>query len=315
MEKAKYKYKLSILILCYNHEKYFKEAYESILKQKVNFSYEIIVGDDCSTDNSQKIIRKLLSNKKDTTLILRKKNIGATRNLFDMFSKSQGEYLTILESDDYWINENKLQRQIDFLDNNKDYICVSNKVCGINIDKKQSKSYPLWVKNDTQTTMRDFLNNKYFSSSGSMYRNNFSTLMDNEKFKNLFFTDRIVGDLVLCNFLLDNGKVFILNDAMQAYRIRNIKGESNYNSLRSGLQKSIDHIKILNSLDKYYNNKYDFKKIYNVWLSQAKFYSIINKESRKYKEIVTTIPKKYLNYFHFNCWKVYLSTIISKIKR
>ena len=111
--------KLTIIVLCYNHEKYLEEAINSIKKQKCNFNYEIIIGDDASTDNSQAIIRKITKDMANVTLVLRKKNIGATNNLYDLYMRSKGKYIIVLESDDYWLNQDKLQTQMDFLENNK----------------------------------------------------------------------------------------------------------------------------------------------------------------------------------------------------
>ena len=113
---------------------------------------------------------------KNVTLVLRNKNIGGTNNLYDLYMKSKGKYIIVLESDDYWLSETKLQTQIDFLDNNLEYIGVSNKIRGIDINGNIKKDYPLWIKKDIDCELDDFLNNKYFSLSATMYRNIFLDL-------------------------------------------------------------------------------------------------------------------------------------------
>lgn len=308
--------KLTIIVLCYNHEKYLEEAINSIKKQKCNFNYEIIIGDDASTDNSQEVIKKLTKNMKNVTLVLRNKNIGGTNNLYDLYMKSKGEYIIVLESDDFWLSENKLQTQIDFLEKNPEYIGVSNKIRGIDLNGRITKDYPLWIKKDTNCELNDFLNNKYFSLTATMYKNIFLDLKNDKKFKKLFLTDRIVGDIIICIYLLNLGKIKVLNLPLSAYRIRNDKKESNYNSIRSGIQKCKDHIKILNAIDEYYNNKINLKKIYNNWLSQGLYFSIRNKNIKEYKKLKKSIKNnKYIHYHNWNFWKIFLETLYNKIKR
>ncbi|MCF6185625.1 MAG: glycosyltransferase, partial [Bacteroidales bacterium] len=117
---------VSILMLTYNHEKFIAQAIESVLMQKVSFNYELIIGDDCSQDNTQKIIREYQKKHPDIIKpVLRTKNIGANNNFVDIFKKATGKYIALLEGDDYWTDPNKLQKQVDFLEANPEYGIVS----------------------------------------------------------------------------------------------------------------------------------------------------------------------------------------------
>jgi glycosyltransferase involved in cell wall biosynthesis len=109
--------KVSVLMITYNHEKYIAEAIESVLMQKVDFPYELIVGEDCSTDGTREIVREY--SRKYPEIIrahLRERNIGARENSRQVFFASQGNYLALLEGDDYWTSPRKLQIQADLLD-------------------------------------------------------------------------------------------------------------------------------------------------------------------------------------------------------
>lgn len=109
--------KLSVLITSYNHEKYIQEALESVLAQKTQFPFEIIVSDDCSTDNTRKILEDYQQRLPSMIRILpSEKNLGITKNLQRGLSACCGEYIAILEGDDYWISPLKLQKQVEFLD-------------------------------------------------------------------------------------------------------------------------------------------------------------------------------------------------------
>lgn len=117
---------VSIKNLVYNHEKYIAQALDGFLMQKTDFPFEVIVHDDASTDNSAQIIREY--EKKFPSII---KPIYETENQYSKHdgslgrivnSKLSGKYVALCEGDDYWIDENKLQMQVDFLESHPDYM-------------------------------------------------------------------------------------------------------------------------------------------------------------------------------------------------
>jgi glycosyltransferase involved in cell wall biosynthesis len=122
--------KVSVIVLSYNHEKFIRESLESILSQKTNFDFEILVGDDCSTDDSREVIKQLhKKHSKQLRLIFPPKNLGPNRNYLNCFMKSRGDYIAFCEGDDYWIDSDKLQKQVDFLDSQSDFggVCTNNR--------------------------------------------------------------------------------------------------------------------------------------------------------------------------------------------
>lgn len=119
---------VSIAMLTFNHAKYIREALDAILLQKVNFRYEVVVGDDCSSDETQNILKSYAQKYPDKfVLLLRKSNIGATKNYFDVLKHCKGKYIALLEGDDFWTDENKLQIQTDFLESNKNCDAVAHR--------------------------------------------------------------------------------------------------------------------------------------------------------------------------------------------
>jgi len=114
------KIKVSICVVTYNHEKYIHQCLQSIVSQNTNFSFEIIVGDDCSTDGTRLVIQEFLDKyPKIVKLISHDKNIGATANYLHVHDSATGEYIAHLDGDDYMLPM-KLQIQADFLDRNSD---------------------------------------------------------------------------------------------------------------------------------------------------------------------------------------------------
>ncbi len=105
---------LSVNMITYNHEKYIAQALDSVLMQKVDFKYEIVVGEDCSTDRTRTILLEYKEKYPHIfTLILHEKNVGAAKNVQAVDQACRGEYIAVLEGDDYWTDPNKLQTQVD----------------------------------------------------------------------------------------------------------------------------------------------------------------------------------------------------------
>lgn len=115
--------KVSILVCSYNHERFIKHTLQSIADQKTNYSYEIIVADDASTDRTQQIIREFKKKHPDIMkkTILRTKNVGIGSNYYEALCLAEGEYLAICDGDDYWVDDEKLEKQISFLEANREY--------------------------------------------------------------------------------------------------------------------------------------------------------------------------------------------------
>lgn len=108
--------KASVIIVTYNHERYIEKAIEGIRIQKDFPEFEIILCDDHSTDNTVAIATGLLKDFKHVQIHAYEENLGITKNYQRAFSLCKGEYIFVLEGDDYWIDPNKMQRQVEFLD-------------------------------------------------------------------------------------------------------------------------------------------------------------------------------------------------------
>lgn len=283
---------LSVIIISYNQKKYIKDAIESVINQKTNYKYEIILADDCSPDGTGKICEdyakkypKLIKNLK------REKNLGATTNSFTACCKAKGKYIAILEGDDYWCNENKLQIQIDFLESHAEYIAVSHLQKGISEGNQNIGLFPSWVKRDCDVNMNDFLNEKLFSETSSIFKN----IYLDDKLKNdiqqLASFSREVGDYQKCILLLSLGKVRVINEAMMVYRA--FHNSNNYNSRYNLEEICIQHIEITKRLDNFFQSKYCFFPKYSRYFSLALSYEILHFNFENLGKIVSQIPKKH----------------------
>ena len=133
---------VSILCAVYNHEKYLHQCLEGFLKQKTNFNYEVIIHDDASTDSSVDIIQEYVSKYPDIIKPIYQKENQYSKGIqiFKiMYQTARGKYMAYCEGDDYWIDENKLQTQIELLENHPEYSASTHNEIVVDIN---SVPYP-----------------------------------------------------------------------------------------------------------------------------------------------------------------------------
>jgi len=167
--------KLSVVIPTYNFENYIEECLESVVSQETNFDYEIIIRDDFSQDNTVDIIKKYQKKYDNIFYIPANKNIGFHKSIRLLLDYCRGEYISYIDGDDYWINKNKLQKDVDFLEKNKDYSMVfSGYWFQINEDKSKLNLNYWWgiPKNIKDiVTKDDLLTGNLITSSSRTFRN------------------------------------------------------------------------------------------------------------------------------------------------
>ncbi len=114
---------VSVCVTTYNHAPFLENSLISILTQETSFPFELIIGDDCSSDNTREILIALKEKYPDKiTLIFNPENLGVHKNGLNILKQAKGKYIAICDGDDYWTYDRKLQIQIDFLESNLDYV-------------------------------------------------------------------------------------------------------------------------------------------------------------------------------------------------
>lgn len=112
--------KVSVLIVTYNHESYIRQALDSVTMQKTDFDFEIVVADDHSRDSTLAIIEEYQAKNRNIRVLPSERNVGITRNYQRGFGACRGEYVAVLEGDDYWISPTKLASLVAFLEQNQE---------------------------------------------------------------------------------------------------------------------------------------------------------------------------------------------------
>ncbi len=133
--------KVSIAVITYNQQETLAQTLDSILMQKGNFSLEIVVGEDCSTDGTRRIVTEYHNRYPDIVKpILQSKNRGIMGNSADTFRACTGDYINMIAGDDYWVDEYKLAKQVNFLEEHPDYGLVATD--GYRLLVKKNKLIP-----------------------------------------------------------------------------------------------------------------------------------------------------------------------------
>lgn len=226
---------LTVCVITYNHAKYIRQAIDSILAQKVSFDWEIVIADDYSTDGTRDILREYQNKYPDLiTLILQKKNLGPESNWLDLIDYPKTKYVLYAEADDYFVDENKLQKQIDFLEAHKEFALVFHPVEVVNESgKKRADTYPSLEQRHGKNTLelKDLLKSNFIQTNSVMYRWRFVK----ESVKQVYPRGIAPGDWFLHLLHADKGKIGFIDEPMSAYR-RHAGG------LWSDSEKDIDKI-------------------------------------------------------------------------
>jgi glycosyltransferase involved in cell wall biosynthesis len=206
--------KVSVAMITYNHEAFIAQAINSVLMQQVNFNYELVIGEDCSTDNTRSIVTDFRDRHPDKIrLVVSNVNVGANKNEARTLQACRGQYIAFLEGDDYWTDPAKLQKQVDFLESQPGCALCFHDVMMISEDGAcvaESYSPP---NRKPIYTLDDILERCFIQSCSVMLRNGLVLEYPNQ-FKNV-----LNGDWVLFILNAQHGDIGYLDERMAAYRL------------------------------------------------------------------------------------------------
>jgi glycosyltransferase involved in cell wall biosynthesis len=240
--------KVSVCMITYNQEKFIAQAIESVMMQETDFDYELVIGEDCSTDRTRDICtayQEKYPNK--IKLLQHEKNLGMMQNFVQTFSTCIGRYVALLEGDDYWTAPHKLQKQADFLDTHPDYaICFTRTMVSADDANRESYSIPSPKYQKDTLTIEDLLRVNSIATCSVMFRNG---LLDS--FPDWFFS-LMMGDWPLHIMNAQHGKIGYIDELMAVYRIH---ANSHYSS-RNRIINLLGNIDFYRTINVHLNYKY-----------------------------------------------------------
>lgn len=256
--------KVSVILLAYNQEPYIEKAIDSILAQKTNFPFELLIHDDCSTDGTRQIIaRKHAENPSVIKVIYQPENqysrVGCTILTDYLFPLVRGQYVALCEGDDSWPNPNKLQMQSDFLDQNLEFAGVGGISRYLTDDNQFLKmERPLKKYQGKEITSKQFLRKANFGSNTLMYR---AELNNHSEYQNALRSS-LIGDIIFILNVFYHGRLFILPQVFEHHLFQTRKNASNYNSIYSAIQRFQNSTKTLKQIEKSYGSAFNLRGWY-----------------------------------------------------
>jgi glycosyltransferase involved in cell wall biosynthesis len=238
-------------MIAYNQEQYIRQAVESVLMQKTVFEYELIIGEDCSIDGTRSILKDCQAqNPERIRLLPNEQNMGATRNLARTLEEGKGEYVALLEGDDYWTSPFKLQKQADFLDSHPDYAIVYHATQLVNRAGKPKFILPFpQFKKPTSTLLDLIVNDSFMATCSIMFRNHLF-----ENFPPVFFTSNLIADWPLNVLNAQHGLIGYLDEMMSIYRSNSSEGAF---TAKRPTVIMCEAIKINEAFNAYFDFQYD----------------------------------------------------------
>lgn len=290
---------VSICCLAYNHEKYIRKCLDSLLMQKCDFKFEILINDDASTDNTADIIREYEKKYPDIFKpIYQKENQfskgirGTTLRVACSYAK--GKYVALCEGDDFWTDPLKLQKQVDILEENQNcHMCVHKVKIVEENGSPTNDTLPNTVMKNGVISAKDFLEiicckSYAFQTSSYMFRR--SDLTTFEDLPN-FIKVATTGDQTMQLFYCSLGDLYYFEDSMSCYRRCSVGSwtERIGNDKKNRVVHLKSMISMMKEYDKYTEYKYsDLCKCFIRWREwiiaqiECDYKTLLNKEYREY---------------------------------
>ncbi len=248
---------VSVLCTVYNHGLYVRDALEGFVSQKTNFPFEVLVHDDASTDDSADIIREYEEKYPDII-----KPIYQTENQYSrggriterfQVPRITGKYVAFCEGDDYWVDPLKLQKQVDFLEQNPEYTMCAGSTIWLDM-KTGTKKKKCQIEADRDISLEEIVLEK----KGRVFQVS-SVLVRADMYCNkpLWAKSFGVGDLPLAILAATVGKVYMFSDVVSVYR------NQVPNSVTDKLKKNPEYVarvynRVIDGLNMY-NEATDYK--------------------------------------------------------
>jgi len=218
-------YLVDVNIAVYNHALFLEKTLDSVLEQKTNFPFRLLIGDDFSTDGSIEILKRYEREFPDKIkVIYQPKNLGLNspeRNGIIILRKSTAKYIALLDGDDYWTDAYKLQKQVDFLESNPEF-----SICFHLVESLNDQGQIIGENNDQVSgpgvyTIVDLAKGNMIYTPSVVFRNMLNGELPD------WFSKSFIGDYVLHMLSARHGKIYCIPEVMAVYRIHSAGTWSN----------------------------------------------------------------------------------------
>lgn len=213
---------VSICCTAYNHEEYIEDALQGFLIQQTNFAFEIIISDDCSTDNTTKIIKEYV--KKYPSII---KPILLDENQYSkgalpirdfILPEVKGKYIALCEGDDYWTDPAKLQQQVDFLEQNTEYIGCGHNTRFLVNGELTDRLFVSQANKKYSYVFEDFIDSAYLHTTSLVFRYDSDHMGQIKQYLGMYSSIKR-NDVFMLLVFSKSGPIKYMDKTMSVYRM------------------------------------------------------------------------------------------------
>lgn len=278
---------VSILCTVYNHEKFLRKCLDGFVNQKTDFKFEIVIHDDNSTDDSKQIIREYEKLYPDLFIAVYSnenqfsKGIGIMPDI--LFPRAHGKYIAVCEGDDYWISEDKLQLQYNYMETHPECsMCTHNSIFHDLSGVKKDRLFNKWKEVHPLSDEEVFFEGNVHTSSYFIRREYFRCPVE---MKSQYW----FSDYVRLTYSYSCGSVVALPQIMSVYNFNNPSGVM-YNNRAGGVdllnKKRLDVISYLQEFNIFTNKR--FEKVIDLRIKRTEFEVLVN----SHNQIIKTTDNK-----------------------
>lgn len=252
--------KVSICCITYNHENHIEDAIKGFLMQETNFNFEIIIGEDCSTDRTAALVMKYKKKYPDKIRIVTSDtNVGMIKNTMRVLNSVSGKYIAFCEGDDRWLDPYKLQKQVNFMDANSEYSMCGHITAINNVEIDEIVGKIGGNECSKEIIIDDLIRGIVFHTSSVLIR---KSCLENKK-GDFYFPDYFLnspgGDYAFQLYLFTKGKVYCLNEVMSQYNwnLNNSWTNTHFNEFSKKIELHNRLIEMLKSFNRENDGAYD----------------------------------------------------------
>lgn len=290
---------VSCLVIAYKHAPYLRTCLDSLLGQVTEFPFEVIVGDDCSNDGSAEILREYQEKYPDNLIvIINEKNLGASQNGKKIRSYSRGKYIASCEGDDFWCDDYKLQKQVDYLETHPEIEAVGSNYYFVDINGGNKKRILRKGQTNRVYHLKDYLYKGFLIHGNTLVRRVHPELEKDEKYMKLREAVPTMGDVISRILIYDRGGIYVFPEPMLCHRDGSAVASSfSAQNKTKAVYYSEMYAELIHAIEEYYDGRYDLSskiasRLASVFLGKVlgktcfdmkSFFSLLKKQTFKTK--------------------------------
>lgn len=220
---------VSVCMVSYNQEQYVRDALDNVLGQHVTFPIEVIISDDYSCDATPLILQEYADRYPNIVHpIFGKRNLGYPNNLRRALEAAYGKYIALCDSDDYWTDPYKLQKQVDYMESHSDCAICFHNVMHVYEDNAHARSLLNPLDFPSELTAEDLISRKWFLPTNSeLFRRDYLVFPD-------WYDTVLHVDYVINMLVARKGKLHYMHDVMAVYRHTSLSVNAKHNNGKWG---------------------------------------------------------------------------------